>query len=84
MGCGFIPEPLAREHIAAGRLVAKAVQRPAPEARMGYAWRATPANGPRRTGLGEALKWWLKQLESPATRTALIERHCGLLQQGLD
>ncbi|ARN19866.1 LysR family transcriptional regulator [Piscinibacter gummiphilus] len=84
MGCGFIPEPLAREHIAAGRLVAKAVQRPAPEARMGYAWRATPANGPRRTGLGEALKWWLKQLESPATRKALIERHCGLLQQGLD
>jgi DNA-binding transcriptional LysR family regulator len=84
MGCGFIPEPLAREHIAAGRLVVRQVQRPAPVARMGYAWRTGQAHGSRHTGLGEALKWWLAQLESPATRLALLERHSGLLQLGLD
>ena len=84
MGCGFLPEPLAREHIAAGRLVTREVQRPTPEVRMGYAWRTSPAAGSRRTGPGEALKWWLGQLESPATRLALLERHSGLMQQGLD
>ena len=39
LGCGFVPEVLAREHLAAGRLVAKAVQRPALAARLAYAWR---------------------------------------------
>jgi len=28
---------------------------------------------------GLALQWWLQQLESPATRRALIERHAGTL-----
>ena len=84
MGCGFLPEPLAREHIAAGRLVTRNVRRPTPEARMGYAWRTAQVTGSRRTGLGEALKWWLGQLESPATRLALLERHSGLMQLGLD
>ena len=84
MGCGFLPEPLAREHIAAGRLVTRNVRRPTPEARMGYAWRTAQVTGSRRTGLGEALKWWLAQLESPATRLALLERHSGLMQLGLD
>ena len=84
MGCGFLPEPLAREHLAAGRLVVKPVQRPAPEVRMGYAWRAAPAHGSRRGSIGQALKWWLGQLESPATRLALLERHSGLMQLGLD
>jgi DNA-binding transcriptional LysR family regulator len=85
MGCGFLPEPLAREHIAAGRLVTRPVERAIPPARMGYAWRVAPAvGGSRRGGLGEALKWWLSQLESPATRLALLERHGGPLQLGLD
>lgn len=84
MGCGFIPEPLAREHIAAGRLVTKEVQRPAPEVRMGYAWRAPTTSGGRRGTMGQALKWWLGQLESPATRLALLERQCGPMQLGLD
>src|SRR5688572_7577081 len=39
LGCGFIAEPLAREHIRAGRLVIKAVQRDNPRATMHYAWR---------------------------------------------
>jgi hypothetical protein len=25
--------------------------------------------------LGLALRWWLTQLDSPTTRTALLERH---------
>ena len=85
MGCGFLPEPLARGHIAAGRLVTRPVERAIPPARMGYAWRVAPTTGvSRRGGLGEALKWWLAQLESPATRLALLERHGGPLQLGLD
>lgn len=85
MGCGFLPEPLARDHIAAGRLVVKPVQRPAPEARMGYAWRVPATHGSRRpAALGNALAWWLSQLESPTTRSALLERHSGVMQLGLD
>ena len=79
MGCGFVPEPLAREHIAAGRLVVKPVQRCPQPGRLGYGWRtANMAQGEsaRAPQLGLALRWWLEQLESPATRTALLERHC--------
>ncbi len=76
MGCGFIPEPMVREHLAAGHLVAKAVQRPPLNARMSYAWRSAPAGSTsRKPQLGLALRWWLAQLESAATRKALLERH---------
>ena len=27
--------------------------------------------------MGRALQWWLDQLESPATRAALLQRHRG-------
>ena len=78
LACGFVPEPLAREHIAAGRLVVKAVQRAAQAAPLGYAWRVadgTRPGSPRKPQLGMALRWWLEQLDSPATRKALLERH---------
>jgi DNA-binding transcriptional LysR family regulator len=78
LGCGFVPEPLARDHIAAGRLVVKAVQRARPDARLGYAWRAGGGarQGPgRKPAPGLALRWWLEQLESPTTRKALLLRH---------
>jgi DNA-binding transcriptional LysR family regulator len=78
MGCGFVPEPMVREHIAAGRLVVKPVQRPGRLATLGYAWRTPTAHAPgaaRKPQLGLALRWWLTQLDSPATRTALLERH---------
>jgi DNA-binding transcriptional LysR family regulator len=78
LGCGFVPESMARDHIAAGRLVVKRVLRERPEARLGYAWR-TPVIGSRAAArkpqMGLALRWWLDQLESPATRSALLERH---------
>jgi DNA-binding transcriptional LysR family regulator len=80
LGCGYIPEPMAREHIAAGRLVVKPTQRPGGRVRLAYAWRAPSATAPgaaRRPQLGLALRWWLEQLESPTTRRALLERHAG-------
>jgi DNA-binding transcriptional LysR family regulator len=78
LACGFVPEPLAREHIAAGRLVVKEVERPVRSAMLGYAWRLPSPSAPgsaRQPALGMALRWWLDQLESPATRRALLERH---------
>jgi DNA-binding transcriptional LysR family regulator len=71
LGSGFLPEPMARPHIEAGRLVLKPTVRSSPAARLHYAWRAERS----ALGLGRALQWWLKQLESPTTRRSLIERH---------
>ena len=75
LGCGFLPEPLARAQLQAGRLVRKETARASPLARLHYAWRAERGS----LGLGRALQWWLSQLESPVTRLALLERHAGLL-----
>ena len=79
LGCGFVPEPMARDHIAAGRLVVKPVQRSSrTDVRLGYAWRTPAFNGPGRTRSAEpglALRWWLAQLDSATTRSALVERH---------
>lgn len=86
MGCGFVPEPLAREHIAAGRLVVKATQRGAQHPRLAYAWRtpttSTPGAG-RKPQLGLALRWWIDQLESPTTRAALLEHHSAVPLAGM-
>ena len=75
MGCGFVPEPMAREHIAAGRLVVKTVQRARAPARLATPGAAAPAQGAQAAGSGLALRWWLEQLESATTRRALLERH---------
>ncbi|MEW6706729.1 MAG: LysR family transcriptional regulator [Pseudomonadota bacterium] len=82
LGCGFVPEPLAREHIRAGRLVVKEVERRRLDARFGYAWRTT--GGPRKAAQGLALQWWLQQLESPTTRRALLDHHAGLPHGAVD
>ena len=76
LGCGFLPEPLARPHLESGTLVQKTTARAALVAQFHYAWRAD-RTGP--LGLGRGLQWWLQQLESPATRRALLERHAGPL-----
>ncbi|HUR90341.1 MAG TPA: LysR family transcriptional regulator [Ramlibacter sp.] len=68
LGAGFLPEPMARPHIERGTLVVKQVQRAARVVRLNYSWRSSPAPG-------RALEWWLQQLESPATRKALLHRH---------
>jgi DNA-binding transcriptional LysR family regulator len=69
LGGGFLPEYLARPHIASGRLVEKQMQRPPRIIAMRYAWRCTGAKTE-----GRALQWWLQQLAQPATRQALLER----------
>jgi molybdate transport repressor ModE-like protein len=74
VGIGFLPEPMARPFLATGRLVAKVTMRPSRLVRMSYAWRDGGALGP-----GKGLQWWLQQLESEATRKALLERHAGPL-----
>jgi DNA-binding transcriptional LysR family regulator len=74
LGCGFVPEAVAREHVAAGRLVTRATLRPNPAVKLGYAWRCSGSRR-ERASLGLALQWWLKQLGAPATRRALLERH---------
>jgi len=76
LGCGYLPEPLARPWLAAGKLVRLQTVSGEPVAQLHYAWRAE--RGP--ASLGRALQWWLAQLESPTTRRALVERH---LAEGL-
>lgn len=73
LAVGFLPEPIARAYIKAGRLVVKRVERPERLVQPAYAWRATPKTDP-----GRALQWWLTQLESPTTRAALLSNHRGV------
>lgn len=81
LGCGFLPEPLVREHVNAGRLVIKDVQRGRNPVTLGYAWRSAAAPQAKKAPQGLALGWWLQQLDSAATRLALLERHAGLPQR---
>jgi len=70
LGCGSLPEPMARPYIEAGRLVPRQLARPTQRIRMHYAW-----NGTLQAQGGRALQWWLAQLRSPATRAALLANH---------
>lgn len=79
LGGGFLAEPMVREHVRAGLLVVRPVQRSRLPARLCYAWRSPRTDDGRPVPVGLALRWWLEQLESPATRTALLERHAGLI-----
>lgn len=74
LGVGFIPEVLVREHVAAGRLVVKRVQRERMPTSLAYGWRHGAAPQPHRAPQGLALQWWLQQLDSPTTRSALLLR----------
>ena len=73
LGSGYVPEHMAHAFIDTGRLVVKPMDRPQRIVRVNYAWRSAA-----RTTPGRALAWWLSQLESPATRTALLEQHRGV------
>jgi DNA-binding transcriptional LysR family regulator len=65
VGCGYIPRLLATPYLDQGLLVAKATRDGEMQERLSCAWRA-PARG-------EALKWWLKKLESPRLRGSLVD-----------
>jgi DNA-binding transcriptional LysR family regulator len=80
LGVGFVPEPLARAALRAGRLVQRRTARGEASAALSYAWRAEA--GPAAAGGGRALRWWLQQLDSATTRRALLERHAGPLDGG--
>jgi DNA-binding transcriptional LysR family regulator len=67
IGCGFVPEPLARAQVEAGRLVTRRTARAGRAGTLHYAWRAGGG------ALGHALRWWLERLDSPTTRRALLE-----------
>lgn len=73
IGCGFLPDGLARPFIDTGRLVAKRVERTEHQAHTSYAWRKTPASS-----RGRALRWWLEQLEHTNTRNALMRMSPGV------
>jgi DNA-binding transcriptional LysR family regulator len=73
LGCGFVPEQMARPYIDTGRLVVKRMERTQRVVPVNYAWRSLS-----KTDHGQALSWWLNQLNSPATRAALLERHRGV------
>lgn len=68
LGCGFLPQCMAQPYIDTGRLVVKRTSRPGRVAKLGYGWRALPRQAP----LGKALAWWIAQLQSPTTRSALL------------
>lgn len=68
LGCGWLPLPLARPYIDAGRLVTMTVSQPPRTMRVGYVWRSASSEG-------RALSWWLEQLGQPRTRLALLENH---------
>ncbi len=72
LGVGFLPECLAQPYIESGRLVARRVERAERRVHVNYAWRKTPV-----ASRGKALQWWLAQLDSAVTRTALLDRRLG-------
>lgn len=73
LGCGYLPECMAGPFIDTGRLVVKTTVQPPRRVRVNYAWRTLGQARP-----GRALQWWLDQLASPVTRSALLERHRGV------
>lgn len=72
LGCGFLPQAMARPYLETGRLVARQVERKAHQINTSYAWRRTA-----QSTQGRALSWWLEQLDKPATRAALMSMSPG-------
>jgi DNA-binding transcriptional LysR family regulator len=75
VGCGFVPEPMVRDFIAAGRLVVRQVARIRQPGRLGYAWRSPTGRSSGEAQPGLALRWWLDRLEHPETKRALLDRY---------
>lgn len=71
LGAGFLPTCLAQPYIDTGRLVTRRVQRAEQQVLSSYAWRTGG-----KAGTGRALQWWLKQLQNPVTRAALLGERC--------
>jgi DNA-binding transcriptional LysR family regulator len=70
LGVGFVPELMVQPLIDQGVLVVREVDRPQRVAQLSYAWRIPDGSEGERGG--RALQWWLKQLKSTTTRSALL------------
>jgi DNA-binding transcriptional LysR family regulator len=70
LGGGNLPSGMASRYVEAGRLVVKQTERAKRLITVHYAWR-----GGQSKTQGRAMQWWLSQLESATTRTALLENH---------
>jgi DNA-binding transcriptional LysR family regulator len=70
LGCGYLPNSIACSYISRGQLIVKKTVGSPRVSRLAYGWRApeTPAK------TGQALAWWLAQLQNTRTRSALL-RH---------
>jgi DNA-binding transcriptional LysR family regulator len=67
LGGGSLPEAIARPYIDAGHLVERRLERHRPLVHLAFAWRK-----PTRGQAGQALQWWIDQLDRPTTRAALL------------
>lgn len=67
LGAAFLPNCVAQTYIDTGRLVVKSVEREQQQVQSCDAWRKSS-----KAGRGRALQWWLDQLHSPVTRSALL------------
>ena len=70
LGAGNLPLGMVQHYLESGQLVVKQTERPNRLVTVHYAWKKTNAQNQ-----GRAMQWWLGQLESAATRVALLERH---------
>ena len=68
LGCGYLPRCLAQPYLVSGQLVLRQTENTPRVSQSGYAWPTVP-----EVALGKAMLWWLKVLENPATRRALLE-----------
>jgi DNA-binding transcriptional LysR family regulator len=75
LGCGHLPLFAAMVEVGARRLVIKETEEPPPGGRLVYAWRPEEK--------GKALRWFLKRLEEPALRNALLDAGSLPRQPGL-
>lgn len=71
LGAGFLPTCLAQPYVDTGRLVVKSAERAEQQIQSSYAWRKSG-----KAGQGRALQWWLTQLQTPVTRSALLGERC--------
>jgi len=68
LGAGFLPQSLAEPYVKQGLLVVKKTD----QSRLSLvhaAWRDS-----RLSPAGHALLWWIRQLDKPATRLALLQK----------
>jgi DNA-binding transcriptional LysR family regulator len=63
LGCGFLPERVARPYVRAGRLKMLQVRTPHPPSQSVLAWRSGQN--------GRALTWWIERLKRPQLARSL-------------